>query len=240
MRTLAVIPARYASSRFPGKPLADIAGKPMVRHVFERCASARNIESVIVATEDERILKACQSFGANVEMTSSSHVSGTDRVAEVALRHPEFDAVLNVQGDEPTIESETVAAVADALQDSAVQISTAMTLFLPHENPDDPNMVKAVTNPHGDALYFSRSPIPFYRDSGAASQEHYRHLGIYGFRRDVLLAVTKLPPSVLERAESLEQLRWLEAGYAIRCVTVRSRSTGIDTPQDLDLLLKKH
>ncbi len=239
MPTLAVIPARYASTRFPGKPLADIDGKPMIRHVFERCAAAQNVDQVIVATEDERILSACQAFGANVEMTSASHVSGTDRVAEVALRHPEFDAVLNVQGDEPTIEAATVAAVAAALRDATVRISTAMTLFLPQERPDDPNMVKVVTNPRGDALYFSRSPIPYYRDAAAKHKTHNRHLGIYGFQRDVLLAVTKLPPSALERAESLEQLRWLEAGYAIRCVTVRSRSTGIDTPQDLDLLLRK-
>ena len=238
MRVLAVIPARYASTRFPGKALVSIAGKPMVQHVYERCAQASNVERVIVATEDERVVEACQAFSGEVELTSASHVSGTDRVAEVALRHPEFDVVLNVQGDEPAIEPETVSAVAGALSNADVQIASAMTLFLPQESPENPNAVKVVTDASGDALYFSRSLIPFYRDPAAQGKTYFRHLGIYGFRRDILLKVTQLPPSALERAESLEQLRWLEAGYRIRCARVQSRSFGVDTPQDLEALLK--
>ena len=236
---MAVIPARYASTRFPGKALAEIAGKPMVQHVYERCQAAANVDHVIIATEDDRIVQACTAFGADVEMTSTAHVSGTDRVAEVALRHPEFAAVLNVQGDEPAIEPHTVQAVAAALADPAVHISTAKTLFVTGESPDNPNAVKVVTDANGDALYFSRAAIPFYRNP-SAKLTHFRHLGIYGFQRDVLLKVTLLPPGALEQAESLEQLRWLEAGYRIHCVEVTSRSVGIDTPQDLARLLKNY
>jgi 3-deoxy-manno-octulosonate cytidylyltransferase (CMP-KDO synthetase) len=240
MRVLAVIPARYASTRFPGKPLVEISGKPMVQHVYEHCRAASGVDHVVVATEDERVVRACRKFGGDVELTSASHFSGTDRVAEVAARHPEFDAILNVQGDEPAMESDTISAVAGALTDARVQISSAMTVFGSHENPGDPNAVKVAANVNGDALYFSRAAIPCYRDIHAPEQTYYRHLGIYGFRRSVLLAVTQLPPSPLERAESLEQLRWMEAGYGIRCVIVHSRASGIDTPQDLESMLKSH
>ena len=210
----------------------------MIQHVYEHCVAAQGIERVIVATEDQRIVKACHEFGGDVELTLSSHVSGTDRVAEVASRHSEYDAVLNVQGDEPAIEPETVSAVAAALADSTVQISSAMTIFLPHEAPENSNAVKVTIAANGDALYFSRSLIPYYRDPDAQDKKFFRHLGIYGFRREALLKVTQLPPSALERAESLEQLRWLEAGYRIRCALVKSHSFGIDTPQDLEILLE--
>jgi 3-deoxy-manno-octulosonate cytidylyltransferase (CMP-KDO synthetase) len=238
MQILAVIPARYASTRFPGKPLAEIAGKPMVRHVYERCRSALGVSRVIVATEDDRIVHACKAFGGEAELTSPEHVSGTDRVAEVAARHPEFDGILNVQGDEPGIEPETVQAVALLLSNPDVQIASAMTRFLKHEPVGNPNAVKVVTDARGDALYFSRAPIPYFRDPTAQNPMHFRHLGIYGFSREVLLKLTKLAPSQLERAESLEQLRWLEAGYRLRLVEVQSRSAGIDTPADLDLYVK--
>jgi 3-deoxy-manno-octulosonate cytidylyltransferase (CMP-KDO synthetase) len=235
MKTLVVIPARYASTRFPGKPLAMLSGKPMIQHVYERCKQAAGIHRVIVATEDQRILDACAAFGAEAEMTSPDHASGTDRVAEVAARHTEFDFVLNVQGDEPAIEPETVAAVAHALLESVVHISSAKTEFTEGEDPKNPNAVKVVTAPNGDALYFSRSMIPFVRDpENAARVTYYRHLGIYGFQHSVLMKLTKLRPSTLEIAESLEQLRWLEAGYRLRCVLVRSKSIGVDTQQDLD------
>ena len=238
MRVLAVIPARYASTRFPGKPLAEIAGRPMIQHVFERCRGASAVDRVIVATEDDRIVRACQKFEAEAELTSLNHVSGTDRVAEVASRHPEFDAVLNVQGDEPGIESETIQAVAGLLSDPNVQIASAMTPFRTGESPQNSNAVKVVTDQRGNALLFSRAAIPFYRNASPDIQIFFRHLGIYGFRRDVLLEVTKLPSSRLELAESLEQLRWLEAGYRIRCVQVESHSVGIDTPKDLEQFQK--
>lgn len=240
MDVLAVIPARYASSRYPGKPLVEIAGKPMVQHVYEKCLAASGIAHVIIATEDERIVQACKRFGGEAELTSSDHTSGTDRVAEVAARHREYDFVLNVQGDEPGIEPETIQAVADLLRNSDVQIASAMTKFFAGESPENPSGVKVVTDKRGDALYFSRAPIPFYRDPGVPEKIYFRHLGAYGFRRDILLQLTKLAPSSLERAESLEQLRWLEAGYRIRCAEVQSRSSGIDTPDDLDSFLKRN
>jgi 3-deoxy-manno-octulosonate cytidylyltransferase (CMP-KDO synthetase) len=232
--SLAVIPARFASTRFPGKPLALIGGKPMVQHVWERCRAAENVDRVIIATEDARIVEACKAFGGECELTSPDHASGTDRVAEVALRHPEFSAVLNVQGDEPGIAVETVNAVAGALRDESVAISTAVALLEGAADLHNPNVVKAVKTLSGSALYFSRSAIPFHRDGKAETLPvYYRHLGIYGFQRDILLRVTKLPVSALERAESLEQLRWLQSGFSIQCVDVPHFSTGVDTPEDL-------
>lgn len=234
MSVLAVIPARYASTRFPGKPLALIAGKPMVQHVWERCLKAGNVDRVIVATEDLRIVEACKSFGADCELTSAEHASGTDRVAEVALRHPEFSAILNVQGDEPAMAPETVRAVAQALIVSSVQISTAIAALDDPALLNDPNVVKVVATVTGNALYFSRAPIPFHRDRKTETLPvYFRHLGIYGFQRDVLLLVTRLPVSPLERAESLEQLRWLQSGFSIQCVQVPRHSISVDTPEDL-------
>lgn len=236
-----VIPARYASVRFPGKPLALIAGKPMVQHVYEKCSAASGIHAVTVATEDERIAAACQRFGGPVEITSSHHRSGTDRVAEVAARHPEYEIVLNVQGDEPAMESDTVSAVAAAFKDREVEIASAITPLIEAPEVLSPHVVKAVLDRRGDALYFSRAPIPFDRGGSPDSAPAYwRHLGIYGFRRATLLELTALPPSDLERAESLEQLRWLQAGYRIRCMQVNSRSRGVDTPADLAAVLSGH
>ncbi len=236
MSSLVVIPARFASVRFPGKPLVLIDGKPMIEHVYSRCKTALGVADVIVATEDERIRSAVEGFGGKSELTSSSHVSGTDRVAEVAERHPEFRFVLNVQGDEPAIEPETVGAVINALVSGVAPIATAATPLTVGAELNDPNVVKAVLAESGLALYFSRSPVPFMRnaDSGA---RYLRHLGIYGFQRETLLKITKLTPSPLERAESLEQLRWLEAGIRIHCAIVESNSFGIDVPSDLDKLM---
>lgn len=233
MAVLAVIPARFAATRFPGKPLALLAGKPLIQHVWERCKSAHAVDDVIVATEDERILKACQTFGAQVELTSAAHASGTDRVAEVAMRHPEFAAVLNVQGDEPGIDPVTINAVAAVLEHPEIQISTAVSVLADVADLSNPNVVKVVLAGNGNALYFSRAAIPFHRDDSCSPPTYYRHQGIYGFRRDVLLEAAKLPQTAIERAESLEQLRWLHAGYRIRCVTVASHSIGVDTPADL-------
>ena len=238
MKSLAVIPARYASTRFPGKPLALLAGKPIVQHVWERCRSAEGVDQVIIATEDERIYTACSAFGAQCEMTSADHRSGTDRIAEVAGRHPEYEIVLNVQGDEPAIAAHTIAAVVAALRKSECTIATPVA---PAQLQDvtNPNVVKVVMSLAGDALYFSRAPIPYHRDGLPSTRPEYlRHIGLYGFRREALLRIAQLPPSPLELAESLEQLRWLQAGWTIRCVTVKTFSAGVDTPEDLKALEK--
>jgi 3-deoxy-manno-octulosonate cytidylyltransferase (CMP-KDO synthetase) len=232
LKTLAVIPARYGSTRFPGKPLALLMGKPTVQHVWEKCC-ASGVDAVIVATEDERIASACRSFGANAELTRADHASGTDRVAEVGSRHPEFDIILNVQGDEPGIAPEVIRAVAKAVAEKSCDIATAVA---PLENASDlenPNVVKVVTALDGRALYFSRSPIPFQRDRATSPPSYLRHLGIYGFRSEALQRVAQLSPSPLERAESLEQLRWLQSGLSIYCAPVSTFSVGIDTPEDL-------
>jgi 3-deoxy-manno-octulosonate cytidylyltransferase (CMP-KDO synthetase) len=236
VKALAVIPARYASTRFPGKPLALLAGKPMVQQVWERCRAAAGVDRVIVATEDERIQRACSTFGAECEMTSADHKSGTDRVAEVARRYAEYEIVLNVQGDEPAIAAETIATVVKALREGSCQIATPVA---PAQVQDvsNPNVVKVVVSLAGDALYFSRAAIPFHRDGSPSMRPGYlRHIGLYGFRREALLKVTQLPPSPLEVAESLEQLRWLSAGWAIRCVEVSTFSPSVDTPEDLRAL----
>lgn len=236
MKSLAVIPARYASTRFPGKPLAILAGKPMIQHVWERCCKAEGVDRTVVATEDERIVSACRGFGAECEMTSAEHRSGTDRVAEVAGRHPEFEIVLNVQGDEPAMASQTIAAVVSVLREGVCTIATPVAAAQPEDLPN-PNVVKVVVSLAGDALYFSRAAIPFHRDGLPSTRPEYvRHIGLYGFRREALLQVTQLPPLPLEVAESLEQLRWLQAGWSIRCVAVNAISVGVDTPEDLKSL----
>jgi 3-deoxy-manno-octulosonate cytidylyltransferase (CMP-KDO synthetase) len=236
VKSLAVIPARYASTRFPGKPLAILSGKPMIQHVWERCRAADGVDRVIVATEDERIVNACHAFGAECEMTSAEHHSGTDRVAEVAQRYPEYEIVLNVQGDEPAMASSTIAAVVSVLRKDQCVIATPVTIARPDDLPN-PNVVKVVVALTGDALYFSRAAIPFHRDGLPSTRPEYvRHIGLYGFRREALLKVTQLPVLPLEVAESLEQLRWLQAGWKIRCVAVSSLSIGVDTPEDLKSL----
>lgn len=233
---MVVIPARFASVRFPGKPLALIHGKPMIQHVWERCRVAAGVDHVIVATEDERIKKVCDAFGADCEITSPQHQSGTDRVAEVAKNHADFDIVLNVQGDEPTIASEAISAVVTELKHSQSVIATPVASARA-EDVTNSNVVKVVTALNGNALYFSRSPIPCHRDGKPETAPGYlRHIGLYGFHRDTLFQVTKLTPSPLERSESLEQLRWLQSGFTIRCVPVSSFSVGIDTPEDLQFL----
>lgn len=235
-RVLAVIPARYGATRFPGKPLAQLWGKPMVQHVWERCSQAQGVDHVIVATDDDRIAAACRTFGAEAVLTDPALPSGTDRVARAALAHPECDVVLNVQGDEPAIEPEVISSVAALMRRSHVQIGTAVVPQAPDTDFERPHVVKAVVAQDGRALYFSRSIIPYLRNQPEAGTIHFRHLGIYGFQRDILHKLVALPPSPLEKVESLEQLRWLEAGYAIHTVSVRSRSVGVDTPEDLATL----
>jgi 3-deoxy-manno-octulosonate cytidylyltransferase (CMP-KDO synthetase) len=173
----------------------------MIQHVYEACRAAADVSRVIVATDDERIAQACKAFGGEAELTSPHHASGTDRVAEVASRHSEFEGVLNVQGDEPGIEPAAVQAVAELLKHPEVVIASAVTPFAGDEDVNDPHAVKVVVDVHGDALYFSRAVIPYYRDSAATAKRYFRHVGIYGFRRDVLLKLAQVPPSNLERAE---------------------------------------
>jgi len=234
-KVVIIIPARYASTRFPGKPLADLWGKPILQHVWERAGQAKLAGRVIVATDDERIASAGRGFGAEVFMTRPGHPSGTDRVAEVAAQI-EADLIVNLQGDEPLIEPAAIdAAIAPLLDDSAIPMGT---LCCPIEDVADlanPNVVKVVCDRNGFALYFSRLPIPFVRDRGADTVRH-RHIGLYVYRRNFLLGLAKLAPTPLEQAEKLEQLRVLEHGHRIRVVQVSRVSPGVDTPEELERL----
>jgi 3-deoxy-manno-octulosonate cytidylyltransferase (CMP-KDO synthetase) len=237
MRILGIIPARYASTRFPGKPLHPIAGKPLIQHVVERCRLAKALSDIIVATDDQRIADVAKKF-CRVEMTSDHHPSGTDRIAEVASRC-ECDAAVNIQGDEPLIDPAVVDAVAQALADS--QMSTAATPIKDAAEYDNPNVVKVVVNAAGRALYFSRRTIPFVRDAASrpiaeqlAAFPFLKHLGIYGYRREALLKLVKFPISPLESAEKLEQLRALDNGIEIAVVKVLYDSIGVDVLGDVE------
>ncbi|MBU6401988.1 MAG: 3-deoxy-manno-octulosonate cytidylyltransferase [Verrucomicrobia bacterium] len=236
MQILGIIPARYASTRLPGKPLVRIAGKPLLQHVVERCQLAQSLNEVIVATDDERVAAAARKF-ARVELTHPEHPSGTDRIAEVAARC-RCDAVVNVQGDEPLIEPAVIDAVAGAL--AAREMSTAATPLKHVEDYDNPNVVKVVVNATGCALYFSRRTIPYVRDAARgplagqlAAFPFLKHLGIYGYRREALLRLVRFPVSALEQAEKLEQLRALENGMTIAVVRVDYDSVGVDAPEDV-------
>ena len=237
MKIVGIVPARYASTRFPGKLLALIAGKPLVQHVVERCQKAKLLSEVVVATDDARIADFAKKF-CRVEMTRAEHLTGTDRIAEAAARCT-CDAVVNIQGDEPLIEPAVIDAVAGALAQN--EMTTAAT---PLKNPaeyDNPNAVKVVVNAAGRALYFSRRTIPYLREaaSGSVSEQlaafpFLKHLGIYGYRRETLLRLVKFPVSPLENAEKLEQLRALENGIPIAVVKVNYDSVGVDTPEDVE------
>jgi 3-deoxy-manno-octulosonate cytidylyltransferase (CMP-KDO synthetase) len=231
-----IVPARYASTRFPGKSLAFIAGKPLIQHVVERCQKAKALCEVIVATDDARIADVAKKF-CRVEMTRPDHASGTDRIAEASARCL-CDAVVNIQGDEPLIDPAVIDAVAGALAQN--EMSTAATPIKIPAEYDNPNVVKVVVNAAGKALYFSRRTIPFLREAaiGSASEQlaafpFLKHLGIYGYRRETLLRLVKFPVSPLENAEKLEQLRALENGIPIAVVKVEYDSVGVDVPEDV-------
>ena len=238
-KVLAVIPARHASSRFPGKPLAAIAGRPMIQHVVERVRRAGLVSKVVVATEDESIKKAVEAFGGEAILTRHDHRTGTDRVAEVAT-HMAAGIYINVQGDEPLIDPGTVDAVASAmLEDEAVHVATACAAILQAGDIMDPNIVKVVRDFDGNALYFSRAPIPWVRDRDeSVAARHWKHLGIYGFRRDALLEFPTLPPGELEHLEQLEQLRWLENGFHIRVAETEYDAVSVDVPEDIERVEK--
>jgi 3-deoxy-manno-octulosonate cytidylyltransferase (CMP-KDO synthetase) len=231
-----IIPARYASTRFPGKPLALIAGKPLIQHVVEQCQKARSLSEIIVATDDTRIFEVAHNF-CRVEMTLPDHPSGSDRIAEVAERIS-CDAIVNIQGDEPLIDPNVVDAVANALAQN--EMSTAATAIKNLSEYDNPNVVKVVVNAAGRALYFSRRTIPYLREAASRSASEQlaafpflKHLGIYGFRRGTLLRLVKFPVSPLENAEKLEQLRALDHGINIAVVKVNYDSVGVDMPEDV-------
>jgi 3-deoxy-manno-octulosonate cytidylyltransferase (CMP-KDO synthetase) len=231
-----IIPARYASTRFPGKPLFPIAGKPLVQHVWERCVAAKGVDEVIVATDDTRIAHVAVEFGANVSMTSPKHRSGTDRVAEVAKKLRGITHVINVQGDEPLTEPTLVTRLAEAMTKSKkIEMSTAAVAFGPDDDVTNPNLVKVVVAQNSNALYFSRSPIPFVRTDGV-EPTFYRHLGIYGYTTKFLLQFVKWKPSPLELSESLEQLRALENGARIHVLPAHEAAVGVDTPEDVAIV----
>ena len=245
MAVVAIIPARYGSSRFPGKPLAKIGGKPMIQHVYENASRARVLDRVLVATDDRRIEEAVRGFGGEVMMTSKDHATGTDRLAEVA-RKIKADWVVNVQGDLPFIHPETITrAVRPMRRDRSIPMGTASTPICDEAEWRNPNIVKVLADRGGYALYFSRAPIPYARndavnlagDKSAARSKRrlwgHRHLGLYVYRRDFLLKFARLRPTSLEQLESLEQLRALAYGYRIFVAAADERSVEVDTPKDL-------
>jgi len=239
---LGIIPARYASSRFPGKPLVEIEGKSMIRRVYEQASQAKTIDKLVVATDDERIATHVKAFGGEVVMTKAEHPSGTDRCYEAFKNVAgDFNYIINIQGDEPFLDPQQIdelGAVCKGQTELATQmikVDNSAFLF-------DQGEVKIVLNHENEALYFSRMVIPFIKGKPEAEwhlhHSYYRHVGMYAYRRDVLQAITKLPVSALEKAESLEQLRWLEAGYKIKCVETTFDSHCVDTPEDIERVLK--
>lgn len=239
MKFIAIIPARYASTRFPAKPLAMLGGKRVIERVYEQVAGV--LDDAVVATDDERIFDAVQAFGGKVEMTSTEHRSGTDRCWEAYCKQGgEFDVVVNVQGDEPFIQPSQLLALKSCFDNESIDIATLVKPFAESdglEALENPNSPKVVLDNEGRAVYFSRSVIPYLRgverERWLAEHTFYKHIGIYGFRTDVLRTVTALPQSTLEKAESLEQLRWLENGYKIGVGISNVETIGIDTPEDL-------
>lgn len=244
MSILAVIPARYASTRFPGKPLADRTGKPMIVHVIERVLQTQRIDRVIVATDDQRILDAVQAAGCEAMMTAVDHPNGTSRIAEVIEKLPEDEAdaiemVVNVQGDEPDIEPGVIDALVEGLlADGEAPMATLGAAFSEDEDPSNPNIVKLVVDQRGRAMYFSRSLIPFDRDG--AGVQPMKHPGLYAYRRDFLLKYVTLPATPMEQAEQLEQLRALEHGYDIAVIRADVQHHGIDTPEQYEAFVQRY
>ena len=232
-QVLGVIPARFQSSRYPGKALAILAGKPIIQHVWERTMQAHMLSQVVIATDHEGIAEAARAFGGQVRMTRSDHMSGTDRAAEVAAAFPEAGVVCNIQGDEPLIDPAAIDIAVGALLSAGSDVEMA-TLAKRIERPDEftnPNVVKVVSALNGNAIYFSRNPIPYNRAGGAV---YFKHVGLYVYRREFLLAYPSLPVGPLEKVECLEQLRALENGHAIRVAETGYESLGVDTPEDLE------
>lgn len=243
MKSIAIIPARFASTRFPGKPLVEIDGISMIQRVYEQVSQVNTISDVVVATDDERIEKHVRSFGGQVIMTSADHPSGTDRCAEVATHFPDADIILNIQGDEPFINPLQIVELINCFKNQDTQIATLIRKIESEDELFNENTPKVTVSKTLKALYFSRQTIPFQR--GIAKEDwlkkhpYYKHIGIYGFRAKALAEITQLPSSSLENAESLEQLRWLENGYAIQTAITQYQTYGIDHPEDIENVLKK-
>lgn len=231
-KTAIIIPARYGSSRLEGKPLIEVGGKPIIQWVYEKAQLAKTADIIIVATDDERIYNAVIKFGGNVEMTSTAHKCGSDRIKEVVMRHPEIKYIVNLQGDEPLIKPESIDEVAKNVQeDETADISTLIRKISPKE-AENPNLVKCIRDINGYALYFSRAKIPYERNEGKS--DFYGHLGIYGYKREALIKMTELPQTTYEMSESLEQLRALQNGMKIKTSIVNFVPVGIDTAEDLE------
>jgi 3-deoxy-manno-octulosonate cytidylyltransferase (CMP-KDO synthetase) len=241
MKILGLIPARYASTRFPGKPLVDIGGKTMIRRVYEQCLKASALSEVFVATDDQRILEHVEGFGGRVMMTAGHHRTGTERCHEALLQLEKqghtYDVVINIQGDEPFIDPGQINTLAACFSADSVNIATLRKTISSFDELNSPNIIKVISNLAGNAIYFSRSPVPYVRGSEAeewlGSHDFYKHIGIYAFRTEILKKVCTLQPTPLETAESLEQLRWLENGLDIRVEVTLTESHSIDTPEDL-------
>jgi 3-deoxy-manno-octulosonate cytidylyltransferase (CMP-KDO synthetase) len=234
MKTVAIIPARYASTRFPGKPLTKIGGVTMIERVYSQASLAKTLSAVMVATDDQRIADAVNAFGGQVVMTRDDHRSGTDRLAEVVSRFSDIDVIVNVQGDEPLIDPHTIdSAVKPLLAEPDVQMSTIAAPITDPAEVNSPDVVKVVLDNKGFALYFSRSPIPHYRDAAPGERTYLAHVGLYVYRRECLLHIAGLTPTPLEQAESLEQLRAVENGIRIKVVTGKYRSIAVDRPADV-------
>ena len=233
-KIIIAIPARYGSTRLPGKPLVSLAGKPMIQRVYEQAQLSQRASRVIVATDDERIVKAVESFGGEARMTRADHRTGTERVAEVAA-HVEGDVFVNVQGDEPLLDPAAVDTAIDALlEEPPAAVATVATAIRVPADIMDPNVVKAVLDFDNNALYFSRAPVPWVRDTAAKQQvRHWKHLGLYVFQREALLEYPTLPQGELEKIEQLEQLRWLENGWKIRVAEVAHDAVSVDVPEDV-------
>jgi 3-deoxy-manno-octulosonate cytidylyltransferase (CMP-KDO synthetase) len=240
MRVLGIIPARFGSTRFPGKPLIDLKGKSMIQRVYEGVKKSKLISDLIVATDDTRILQEAERFGGKAEMTSDKHPSGTDRCAEVLSRNRDYDLVINIQGDEPLVDFRQLDALIEAFQDPSVQIVTLATENSTEEDLQNPNRIKVVTDKSNNAIYFSRSAIPNSMNFSGNALEAFpflRHIGLYAYRSDVLMQITKLEPTQLEKIESLEQLRWLYHEFKIRVVKTEIETPNIDVPEDVDKVL---
>ena len=235
MKSICVIPARYSSTRLPGKPLKDICGKPMICRVYERASLAKSVAEVIVATDDARIFDAVEKNSGRAIMTRADHKTGTDRLAEVAEKFPDVEVIVNVQGDEPLIEPSLIdELIAEFVKDKNLQMATVATELTDADEMKNPNNVKVVIDKNNNALYFSRSLIPYPRNAGKSKV--FKHIGIYAYRRNFLLDYAKMIPTPLEQSESLEQLRALENGFKIRVIKSSCRFIGVDTAEDLELV----
>jgi len=238
MAQLGIIPARYASTRFPGKPLIDIDGKSMIQRVYEQACSSASLDQVVIATDDERIIAEVKRFGGAYAMTRADHESGTDRCAEVAEQFTGFDVIINIQGDEPYIDPSQIDLLSSCFNDPEVQLATLIKRIYTEEELFNANIPKVVLNINQEAIYFSRQTIPFLRNSKQenwlTAHQYYKHIGIYGYTASTLAHITRLKPSALELAERLEQLRWVENGYKIQTRVTDLESVAVDTPEDLD------